>query len=230
LSDESEDSELSKLQRAAAFMAEIRLAQAGRSAKLRGNNYLAPEQQRAITEALSNSPLVGSVKESAHIDLPVNYLAERFEEMCRRQGAAVDAELRPSVIKLLATELWVNSQALGVPAKRLLSATLHHGAIAPELIREFPERARFSLIHAMTATPENPRALLDRASQSIALLSSKPEFRGLMERNPAAIEEAVILRPNKAESRLRQLAMKVDRRKTSHKHFREPGTSEDPHR
>src|ERR1017187_1228404 len=55
LSVESEDSELSKLQRAAAFMAEVRLAQAGRAGKLRGNNYLEPEQERAITEALGNS-------------------------------------------------------------------------------------------------------------------------------------------------------------------------------
>jgi len=34
------------------------------------------------------------------VDLPVNYLAERFEEMARRQGATVDAELRPYVCLL----------------------------------------------------------------------------------------------------------------------------------
>jgi hypothetical protein len=104
VSDSSEDAERSKLQRAAEFMRGVRLTQAG-SDKFIGRNYLSPEQQQAITHAAESSALVAAVKESAQVDLAVNHLAERFEEMCRRQGAAVDAELRPSVVKLLAAEL-----------------------------------------------------------------------------------------------------------------------------
>jgi hypothetical protein len=57
---------------AAAFMAEVRLAQTERTARFKGNNYLAPEQQRAITDAVSGSGLVAAVKEAAHVDMPVN--------------------------------------------------------------------------------------------------------------------------------------------------------------
>jgi hypothetical protein len=66
----------------------VRLTQAGID-KFIGRNYLSTQQQQGISQALSGSALV-AVKESAQVDLPVNHLAERFEEMARRQGKAIE--------------------------------------------------------------------------------------------------------------------------------------------
>jgi hypothetical protein len=189
-------------------MAEVRLAQAERASRFMGNNYLPPEQYQAITKAISGSELVTAVKESTQVDIPVNYLAERFEELCRRQGAAVDADLRPAVVKLLATELFANQQALGIPAKKLLSATLLHGAIAPELLNEFPEMPRYAIIRAVEFTPEAPREFLGNAKREVAAVFAEPEFQHLVQSQPSVVEQTVINRRSKARELLRAIDAK----------------------
>jgi len=207
---DSDDTELSKLQRAAEFMHEVRLAQAGSMEKMMGRNYLPPEQQQAIAQAVTNSALVAAVKESAQVDLAVNRLAERFEEMARRQGVrVVDAELRPYVVKLLAAELWINHKTLDVPVARLLSATLHQGAIAPELLKEFPQHPRYVVIKAVVHNPGDPRDFLRRAGQEIEALSSEPEFHGIASNRPSDVVKAAINYPSKARSELRKRALKT---------------------
>ena len=201
----SDDAELSRLQRAAAFMTEVRLAQAGRAARFKGNNYLAPEQQRAITEAILGSRLIAAVKKAVQVDMPVNYLAERFEELARRQGAVVDAGLRPTVVKLLAGELLANQQALGIPAKKLLSATLLQGAIAPELLNEFPEMPRYAIIRAVEFSPEAPREFLSNAKREVAAVFAEPEFQHLVQNQPSVVEQTVINRRSKARELLRAI-------------------------
>jgi hypothetical protein len=190
-------------------MTEVRLAQAGSKEKLRGRNYLGPEQQQAITQAITNSALLGAVKQSLDTDLPVNYFAERFEEMGRRQGIMMDRELRPYVMKLLAAELWVNHRALDTPVKRLLSVTLHQGAIAPELVTEYPEHPRYVVIQAVVHNPGNPREFLRRAGQEIEALSSEPEFREIAKNRPSDIVKSAIDHPSKARVELRKRAFKT---------------------
>jgi hypothetical protein len=201
----SDDAELSRLQRASAFIAEVRLAQAGSEKRFMGNNYLEPEQQQAVTEAVAGSELVAAVKQAAQVDLPVNYMAERFHELCRRQGATVDADLRPAVVKLLASELLANHHALGVPAKRLLSATLLQGAIAPKLLKEFPELPRYAVLRAMEYAPEAPRQFLREAKQEIEVVFSEPEFQNLVRTQPSVVEQTVINRRSKARELLRAI-------------------------
>jgi hypothetical protein len=205
VSSASEDEELSSLHRAAAFMREVRLAQTGRTARLKGQNYLAPEQHLAITNAVSGSGLVAAVKRTSEVDIPVNHLAERFEELCRRQGTQVDAELRPTVVKLLAAELLANHLALEVPAKRLIAATLHQGAIAPELLHEFPELPRYAIVRAVEFSPEAPREFLRSAKREIAIVSSEPEFQHLVRTQPSVVEQTVICKRSKARELLRAI-------------------------
>jgi hypothetical protein len=203
VSDASEEIELSRLERAAEFMRGVRLTQRGRG-RFGGANYLAPETKRAITEALDNSALVAAVKKSAQADLPVNWLAERFEEMCRRQGTAVDVELRPSVVKLLALELWINNIALGEPgAEQLLAVTMRQGAIAPELLREFAEYPRYMVTTAMRGWASEPRDMLLRANKEIMLLSAEPEFQRVA---PSILRHHAINSPLDVRARLRKLA------------------------
>jgi hypothetical protein len=208
VSDASEEIELSRLERAAEFMHGVRLTASGRRSQ-RGGRYIAPETKMAITEALSNSALVAAVKEAAQVDLPVNKLVERFEEMCRRQDAIVDAELRPAVAKLLATELWVNHIALSEPAKNLVSATLHQGAIAPELLKEYAEYPRYMVTVAMKQWPATSRETLRRANKEIAALAAEPEFQELANKKPSAFKYAAINSPLDTRSRLRKVAKKL---------------------
>jgi hypothetical protein len=207
LSDDSADVELLKLQRAADFMRGVRLTQAGND-KFIGRNWLSPEQQQDITKAISGSELVKALKQAAEVDLPVNHLAERFEEMARRQGVTMDAELRPSVVKLLAGELWANHSALGMPAEKLISATLHQGAIAPELLLEFPGYPRNVIGLAMTRAPAKPRELLQRAERQAAAAMQEPEFAKIAEHQPARFIDAAMRQPDDMRSHLRKVAEK----------------------
>lgn len=204
---DSDDEELSKLQRAAAFIEEVRRAQNASGKLQTGGNFLSPRQKLEVSRATAGSALVAAVKTSVNADLSVNYLAERFEEMCRRQEATVDAELRPSIVKLLAAELLVNQKALDVPAKKLISATLHHGAIVPELLKEYDKLpySRLAVYSAVTARPGAPREFLERAAEEIKALSTDPEFRLLLEKRPSDLPVAAI-HPGSARSRLRKIA------------------------
>ena len=190
-------------------MRAVRQARAGNETKFIGRNYLSPEQTRAITEAISSSGFVAAMKQAAQADLPVNKLAERFEEMARREGMTVDAELRPAVVKLLAAELWTNQRALGTPAERLISATIHQGAIAPELLNEFPEYPQYFVTQAVVHNPGAPRTFIHRALEKFRSLSSDPEFEEIARNRPSDVLDAVLSHPSKAQTELRRRAIKT---------------------
>jgi hypothetical protein len=92
----SDDVEISRLELAAAFMRAVRLEQGTAYTRFGGRTRISGEQKQAITQAIDSSALVAAVKESMHVDLPVNALAERFAEMCRRRGAEMTEGLRRS--------------------------------------------------------------------------------------------------------------------------------------
>jgi hypothetical protein len=185
-------------------MREVRLAQAGSDKKFIGRNRLSPEQQQAITQAIQDSSLVAAVKESAQLDLVVNRLAERFEEMARRHGMTTDGDLRPSVVKLLATELWVNQRALGVRSERMLSATLHQGAIAPELLEEFPRQGAYVITTALEHAPNAPREFIRRAEENVAALAADPEFQLLAKNRPSELMEVALHHVSDMRGRVRR--------------------------
>lgn len=208
MSDASDDAEIAKLERAAEFMRAVRAEQQAGGAKAQtGGNFLSVEQKQAISAATENSALIAAVKQSAKADLPVNHLIERFEEMCRRQGMNVDADLRPSVAKLLAAELWINHQSLGAgtPAKKLVSATLHQGAIAPELLKEFSDVPRSLVSRAMVCHPWRVEHVLHTAIEQSEALSKEPEFQDLARRNPSQFLETALHFPSNPRERLRKI-------------------------
>jgi hypothetical protein len=178
VSSPSEDSELALLQRAADFMRQVREAQAGSSKQFSGLNRLEPKQQYAITNVANASALIGAVKQVTGADLAAHNLFERFEELCRRQKFAVKAELRPAVMKILAGELVANHEALAMPVQRLIGLTVQHGAIGPELIKEFPEfeKQRYVIRAAAMGRSSDPRAFLGRVSKVRDALAIDPEF------------------------------------------------------
>jgi len=145
---------------------------------------------------------VTAVKESAKAELQVNDLAGRFEEMCRRLGMTVDSELRPSVVKLLAAELWVNQKALDAPSKKLVSATLYQGAIGPELQKEFGRFAPHAFRDAAIHYPMNSRGFLRKAERQIDELAADPEFERFHER-PYEFVRAALTHPSDPKGFLR---------------------------
>jgi hypothetical protein len=191
LSDSSEDAELSQLRRAAEFMRRVRSAQAKKGKRFVGGNHLRAEREQAITAAVSSSTLVAALKESAQGDMPVNQLAERFEEMCRRLEVAVDASLRPYIVNLLAAELWANHTALPIPAEKLISLTVHQGAIGPKLIKEFARFRKTPGIFSQAAScPSDPRAFLCRVAKTIDALTEDPQFERFRETPNVFVEAA----------------------------------------
>lgn len=209
--DSSDDAEFSKLQRAAEFMRGVRLTQAGSAKKFMGSNRLSSEQQYAITDAISNSAFVRAVKESLQADRIVNHMAERFEEMARRQGSYIEAELRPAMVKLLAAELWVNQKSLEqqgvhIPAEKLISSTVHQGAVAPELIKEFGGQFPPSCIGlALARTPALTRDFLSRVSREIETLAAEPKFQRLAWQRPSAFYHSAFHRPADMRSKLSEM-------------------------
>jgi hypothetical protein len=196
-----DDEELSKLRRAAEFMRDIRLAQSESGKAQTGGNHLSPEQQQGITKAASSSALVAAIKESAGVDLPVNHLGERFAEMCRRQGEVIPAGLRGAVVKLLAAELWVNHKALDEPAEKLISATLHQGAVGPDLLKEFSQHPRWVVATAMKNAPAASRDFLLRAGKEVETLAGEREFQGVAK---TRLYEAALRYPSHVRSALRE--------------------------
>jgi hypothetical protein len=136
---------LRPLQRAAEFMREVRKGQAQRDKGMTGGIFLEPAQLAAIEAAVVDSNLARSVEEVPQMDGAVFRTARIFEEMCRRQNVDVGESMRPLVVRLLASELLANKEALPEAQKGSLeSFTALQGGVGPELKQEFGERFRNS--------------------------------------------------------------------------------------
>src|SRR5579871_133104 len=158
---------LRPLQSAAEFMRVVRKAQAERGKGLTGGTFLEPSQETAISAAIENSYLVQSVKNTGPMD-GVFRTARIFEEMCRRQHVDVGESMRPWVVRLLASELLVNREALPEASPdRLETLTAFQGGIGPELVAEFGERFKHSRSYFNEAAghASNPREHLQRVAQ-----------------------------------------------------------------
>jgi hypothetical protein len=68
-------------------------------------------------------------------------------------------------VKLLAAELWVNHVTLGAAPEMLLSATVQHGAVAPELLKEFSKESPLAVTNAMEHRPISPWTALERSTR-----------------------------------------------------------------
>jgi hypothetical protein len=206
-----DDKLLSDLWRAAAFMQAVRVMQAESGRTLAGQSLLSLEQEEAIIETARNSALVGAVKEQAQVDGAVNHLAMRFEEMCRRQRMEISKELRPAMLKLLATELWVNHKALRLPAEKVTPVTVYQGAIGPELEKGF-ERFRdkpWIFTTAAVSHASNPRGFLTKVAESVDEMASEPEFERFRD-TPGIFATAAAHNPSNPRAYVREKIQTID--------------------
>jgi hypothetical protein len=206
-----DDKLLRDLRRAAAFMQAVRVMQAESGKTLAGRYLLSLEQEEAIIEAARNSALVGALKGCAEVDGAVKHLAERFEEMCRRQRMEVSKELRPAVLKLLATELWINHKSLDEPADKLIPLTVYQGAIGPELENGFERFRDKPYIFKLAATgyPSNPRGYLSKVAEEADAMASELEFERFRE-TPGIFLTAASRYPSNPRAYVREKAKTID--------------------
>jgi hypothetical protein len=203
----SEDALYSQLQKAASFMAEVRDAQFDSGRPLAGPARLTPDQRSAITSASADSNLVAAVKEALKVDLPVNRLFERFEEMCRRREIPIDHSQRPGILKLLAAELWTNAQQLQARPKDLIGVTVYHGNITPLAAEEEFVSLRDTpgiFKQAALNHPTDPRGFLRKVQKNIAVLAAEEEFAPLRD-TPGIFTRAAAGNPSDPRGFLRQV-------------------------
>jgi hypothetical protein len=206
VSESSEDGELSRLQRAAEFMRRVRQRQAERGKTLSGRHWLPSEQTAAIEHATENGAFIKAVKESAGLNDRMNFLAEQFEEMCRRQGMVMDADLRPAVLRLLAGELFINQNALKAPAEKLIPVTVNHGAIGPELEKAYPgfREIPSAYVRAAANHASDPLGFLRDAEKTRDALARNPEFEKLRD-TPGVFTWAALCNPAHPGAWLRKI-------------------------
>jgi hypothetical protein len=210
MSDSSDDKLLSDLRRAAAFMQAVRVTQAESEKRFKGPNFLSLEQEEEIIDAARNSALVAAVKEHTQVDGGVNYLAERFEEMCRRQRMEVSKELRPAVVKLLATELLVNQKALDrLPVEKLIPVTASQGGIVPELKKEFGHFSAWTIENAVKYYPGHPRGYLSKVDEESKAIANETEFERFR-KAPGIFEDAAARYPSNPRAYVREKIKTMD--------------------
>ncbi len=175
-------------------MAKVRRAQFDSGRSLAGPARMAPDQHYAITAASDSSGLVAAAKEALQIDPPVNAMFERFEEMCRRRGVAIDPTLRPGVLKLLAAELWANAEGLEARPKDLIAVTVYHGNIAALITEEEFASLRDTpgvFTRAGIGYPSDPRGFLRKVPKDVAALATEEEFASLRD-TPGVFKHAAV--------------------------------------
>ncbi len=150
-------------------MREVRKAQAECGKGMTGGTFLEPSQETAISAAIENSDLVQSVKDAGQMDGAVFRTARIFEEMCRRQHVDVSESVRPLVVRLLASELLANHEALPEASPdKLETLTALQGGIGPELNKEFGERFKHRPSYFAMAAQHaaNPREYLEEIART----------------------------------------------------------------
>lgn len=200
-----------QLSAAAEFMAEVRASQFLSGGTLRGGIFLAREQRQAIADAIGTSALVQAAKLSMEIDLPMNLLGERFEEMCRRQKIRIDPTMRPAILKLLAAELWANAQYLSAVATDLIPVTTYHGNITAMCADdEFASLRNTPGLFTMAAVgyPSNPFGFLRQGQENIAAINAEEEFAAFRD-TPNVVTRAAFDYPSKSRRFLRRVLKDV---------------------
>ena len=163
MSNTPEDIELSRLQRAAEFMQAVRQLQAKCGKSMRGGTFLTEKQEAEIKKTIENSHLVQSLDASGELAPHVFRSMQVFEEMCRRHDVLLNERLRPSVMRLLASEFVVNGNAMPTALPKDLEAlTALQGAIWPELAASFGGRfdQAQSYLQIAATFPSAPRDYL----------------------------------------------------------------------
>jgi hypothetical protein len=184
------------------FMDDVRHGRLESGISMKGGRGLKEPQRFAIRAAVASCAVSTHGMET--IPEIRTGLLERFEEMCRRQRIQIPAEMRPAILDTLLTELWVNQQALKMPADKLVPVTAYSGAIAPKLIHEFtPFRDTPSLFkHAAVSHSGDPREFLRRMQRDIAAMAGEEEF-ALFRDIPSVFKHAAVGYPSDPRGFLR---------------------------
>jgi hypothetical protein len=198
---------------ARAFIDTVRQAHHAGGRPFKGQAWLPEHQKLAIRAAVASAATAapgGSITPAIE-----ERLLARFEEMARRTEFQVPDDLRHDILSLLVTELWVNQCALHASPKRLLSVTVQHGAIGPELVKDFPEFRETPGIFIRVASnaPADPGAALQEARQRIAALVRNDEFADLRD-TPHRFIRAAVFHPRDPEGALRRTYSYAERQKT----------------
>jgi hypothetical protein len=205
-----DDSDLAGLREAADFMQKVREGQAKRGKRFTGHNYLKPQQEQAVREAVESSELVRTIREAVGMGEAVTTAAERFEVMCKRQHIEVKDVLRPFITKLLTSEMWVNQESLGVPANKVVGITVLHGAVGPQLHEEFGNHFRdWAIKEAAVQYPGDPRGFLCKAKDQMDVLMREPEFERFRD-FPSIIMDAAVRHTSSPREHLRKSSKKID--------------------
>ncbi len=174
---------------------EVRQLQAAGKKALRGRTGLDSAQRYAIRATAVSMAVAGLPPPIPQSELI--RLLERFEEMARRQKIVVAAGVRPSILGLLATELWVNKHSLNISAGKLVAATVYHGAIGEKLHKEFPQFSDSPSLfrHATINYPADPEGFVRKTLTAIEEMSQEREFAEFLD-TPGIFKQAAVRNPS----------------------------------
>jgi hypothetical protein len=186
------------------FVATIRRDQRASGKSLMGRPSLTQDTLSAIR--LTAKHLLNVAPDGIVTSEDAEFLAVRFEEMCRRQKRHVDSQHRPAILQHLVTDLLVNCTATGSTPRQLVSVTLYWGGICPSLPGEFAEFGDTPWIfkHAAINNAWDPRGLLCKVRADIGAMSGEHEF-GVFADTPGIIKYAVLNNPADPRDLLRRV-------------------------
>lgn len=167
------------LRHATGFMADARRIQRESGRKPGGQHFLSAELLTRSRRIFSESRLLAVLAEAPspvpeHV---LRHICDSFEEMCRRRRIEVQDSLRPSIYRLLAIELAINTHLFEASPEKVAPATVYNGSLDC-LWEMFPQFCEMPYLfrQAATAYPSDPAGYLKKLHESISELERDERF------------------------------------------------------
>ena len=204
MQDSLRECDITKDKEARAFVEEVRLKQFASAQTLKGRSGLEPAQRLAIRATAVSYVVAGKPPQLTQSEMI--RLLERFEEMARRQKFAINAGLRPAILGILLTELWVNKHALDSSVEKLIAATAYHGSVGLRLAKEFPQFSETPSLyrHAVMNYPSDPGSFIQKTQAAIEEMIREKEFEVFWD-TPGLFRQAAIRNPSDPREFLRRV-------------------------
>jgi uncharacterized Zn finger protein len=192
----------------AAFLAELRAAQAARGKPLKGPLSLLPEQFQHAASASDAALRLSPQFNGASLTVPLRKLLERTLEMARRNQINVHPDKLEVIAQILLIELTANITAFGAERKpeTIIPITLHQGSTCARMSQETEFKA-FSdtpgiFKDAAVNYPSDPRQFLRGVMNTMAALASEKEFKAFAD-TPGIFKHAAVHYPSEPRQFLR---------------------------
>jgi hypothetical protein len=188
------------------FTDSVRVSQLQSGKTTRGKSWLAEETVLSIRRMAAE--ICGGQKSDRTISEDhARRLMERFEATCRRRRQDVPDALRPQIMQHLINELGINAKALKIDPGSLISVTVLHGAVGPELVAEYAHFADQPGIvkRAAKSFSRDRRELLRSTEFVVDELMNDPEFRDEFSHRPDVLRFAATKYPRDPRKFLRGL-------------------------